>query len=257
MQSIKALIVLLALAACSAPVPDSGAGVGFGDYSDYVRQREAARMGPPVTATPSQPVFSTESVGAALDNAANPNPIFNSPQTAVQTGPQTGRVIGQNPPAPNATAIGANRPRGNAPAGIRTEGGEMQRGAAGISDEQDFSAVSARESIESDAERLASQRAQYEVVAPTSLPQRSADTGPNIVKFALSTTHAPGVQMYRRGGLFQRDPLVTCAKYPSPDLAQEVFLSKGGPDRDREGLDPDGDGFACGWDPRPFRKALQ
>lgn len=132
----------------------------------------------------------------------------------------------------------------------------MRAGAA-MSDEQDFDAVSSRETIDSDAERLARQRAQYQVVAPTALPQRSGDAGPNIVQFALTTTHAPGTQLYKRGGLFQRDPLVTCAKYASPDLAQEVFLSKGGPEKDRDGLDPDGDGFACGWDPRPFRNALR
>ena len=42
----------------------------------------------------------------------------------------------------------------------------------------------------------------------------------------------------------------------SPDQAQIDFLSKGGPERDRLSLDPDGDGYACGWDPRPFRKAV-
>jgi hypothetical protein len=252
MQPTKALFVLLALAACSQPVPDSGAGVGFGDYSDYVRQREAGGMGP--ASNPDQTGFSTERVGAALDNAAAgrvapaSTPGASTPGAGVQpqTGPQTGLVIGQP----------ATRPRGNAPAGIQEQQGEIL-GAVAISDEQDFEAVSARESIESDAERMAQNRAQYEVVSPTALPERAGDSGPNIVKFALSTTHAPGVQMYRRGGLFQRDPLVTCGKYASPDLAQEQFLARGGPERDREGLDPDGDGFACGWDPRPFRKALQ
>ena len=28
-------------------------------------------------------------------------------------------------------------------------------------------------------------------------------------------------------------------------------------ERDRMGLDPDGDGFACAWDPAPFRLARQ
>ena len=46
-------------------------------------------------------------------------------------------------------------------------------------------------------------------------------------------------------------------RYASPDKAQQDFLAKGGPDRDRLGVDPDGDGFACSWDPRPFRTALQ
>ena len=41
------------------------------------------------------------------------------------------------------------------------------------------------------------------------------------------------------------------------DLAQIEFLERGGPARDRLGLDPDGDGYACAWDPTPFRKASQ
>ena len=242
MQSTKAVIVLLALAACAPQVPDSAEGVGFGDYSEYVRQREAGQLGAPISAIPQQPTFSTDRVGAAIDNA--------EAGTTAPSGVQTGRVIGDAAPAT------ASRPRGGAPAGIKQESGEMS-GSPRISDEQDFSAVAARETIESDAERIAQQRAQYEVIAPTALPQRSGNTGPSIVQFALSTTHAPGVQMYKRGSLFQKNPLVTCAKYASPDLAQEQFLAKGGPEKDREGLDPDGDGFACGWDPRPFRTVLQ
>lgn len=63
--------------------------------------------------------------------------------------------------------------------------------------------------------------------------------------------------MYKRSGLRVSSPAAACAKFSSPDLAQEAFLSAGGPDRDRKGLDPDGDGYACSWDPRPFRTALQ
>ena len=33
-------------------------------------------------------------------------------------------------------------------------------------------------------------------------------------------------------------------------------LPCGGPERDPRGLDPDGDGFACDWDPAPFRAAV-
>lgn len=49
--------------------------------------------------------------------------------------------------------------------------------ASGISDEQDFDAVSSRESIESDAARRASQAAQYQVVQPGALPTRTGATG--------------------------------------------------------------------------------
>jgi hypothetical protein len=159
-------------------------------------------------------------------------------------------------PAAATPTDSTGRPRGGAPAGIKEESGEVAN-HTGISDEQDFNAVSARETIESDKERIARNRAEYVVVQPKDLPTRPGDTGPNIVEFALATTHAPGVQMYKRSGLSVRSADAACAKYSSPDQAQQDFLAKGGPDRDRMGVDPDGDGFACTWDPRPFRTALQ
>ena len=39
--------------------------------------------------------------------------------------------------------------------------------------------------------------------------------------------------------------------------AKIAFLEAGGPKRDRKALDPDGDGYACGWDPAPYRRAVQ
>mgnify|MGYP000454045377 CR=1 FL=1 len=56
-------------------------------------------------------------------------------------------------------------------------------------------------------------------------------------------------------GFSQTSIMSYCAKYASADLAQEDFLQRGGPERDRKGLDPDGDGYACNWDPTPFRAA--
>jgi hypothetical protein len=245
------IVALVAVAACTPTVPDSGAGVGFTDYNTYLRQREAAlRTGqpaplPPVSqATPAavQPPntgFSTDRINATL-NGTQPAPVTGAP------------LSGTTAFDPSLSGVeDPNRPRGITPEGIREESGEVQ-GNAGISDEQDFSAVSARETIQSDAERIARNRSQYEQIAPTDLPQRPSDTGPNIVAFALSTTHGVGQQQYRRGG-FSSNPERACARYPSPDLAQQAFLERGGPERDRLGLDPDGDGFACAWDPRPFR----
>ena len=126
----------------------------------------------------------------------------------------------------------------------------------GISDEQNFDAVSARETIESDAERLARLRAEYQVIQPEAIPERDGDTGPNIVAFALQTTNAVGQPVYRRSG-FRADARFqsACARYATPDEAQRAFLERGGPEEDRMGVDPDGDGFACFWDPSPFRAA--
>lgn len=234
-----AAFAALALAACTPTASDTGAGVGFTDYGAYVR---GAQPGPasvgPVVVPPPGGSFDPAAAAAAIDRADGVAP--------------PGDTVTALPPVEDGTV----RPRGGAPAGIKEETGEVASNV-GISDEQDFDAVAARETIESDAARIERNRAEYVTVQPQDLPQRPGDTGPNIVEFALATNHAPGVQLYKRGGLGIRDQNAACAKYASPDQAQQEFLSKGGPERDRMGVDPDGDGFACSWDPRPFRTALQ
>ncbi|MFO1201692.1 MAG: hypothetical protein U1E58_03555 [Tabrizicola sp.] len=237
-----AVLSALLLSACTPTSSGTGPGVGFQDYNSYVRGAAPAPS-VPVTVPPPGGAFDPAAASAAIDRAQGVAPVATTPVVT---------------PTPTATALptdSTDRPRGGAPAGIKEESGEMSH--TGISDEQDFNAVSARETIESDKERIARNRAEYVVVQPKDLPQRPGDTGPNIVEFALATTHAPGVQMYKRSGLSIRSADSACAKYSSPDQAQQDFLAKGGPDRDRLGLDPDGDGFACTWDPRPFRTALQ
>ncbi len=45
-----------------------------------------------------------------------------------------------------------------------------------------------------------------------------------------------------------------CMTYANPAAAQTAFIAAGGPLVDARGMDPDGDGFVCGWDPRPYRQ---
>lgn len=241
---MRAPILMLAafgLTACTQNVPDSGAGVGFQSYDSYLENRTAdqpAAAGAPVTG------FSTDSAAAAIANAENGGSVQSLPPV-------------QQPIAPVQNGV---RARGNAPAGISETTSEMDAvggvAPSGVSDEQDFEAVAARETIESDKARIDANRAKYQVDQPIALPQRDGTSGPNIVEFAISTTHPRGTQMYKRSQIGFTSAEKACAKYPSPDLAQEAFLSAGGPDRDRKGLDPDGDGYACAWDPTPFRTAL-
>lgn len=235
-SAFGAVLALLSMAACTPTSSGDGAGVGFTDYNSYIR---GAQPGPAGTVPPPPPsgTFDPAAAAAAIDRADGVVPPSTDPSSL--------------PPLVDSTV----RPRGGAPAGIKEETGEVSN--LGISDEQDFEAVKARETIESDAERIARNRAEYVIVQPKDLPVRPGDTGPNIVEFALATTHAPGVQMFKRSGLGLRDANAACGKFASPDKAQQEFLSKGGPERDRLGVDPDGDGFACSWDPRPFRTALQ
>ena len=73
-----------------------------------------------------------------------------------------------------------------------------------------------------------------------------------------SLQHAVGTKAYSRLGLTTKSRhQKACAKYATSSDAQTAFLSKGGPKKDRLGLDPDGDGYACGWDPTPYRQAAR
>lgn len=241
----SAVLAVLFLAACQPSVPDSGDGVGFQDYNSYIRNSSA----PPAAAQPSaaQPGFDPASAAAAIDRAeGRTTPAAPTPAPLDATQPRLG-------------SLPVERARGDAPAGIKAESGEMTAlaGHSNISDEQDFAAVSTRETIASDKERIEQNRAQYVVVQPRDLPVRPGDTGPNIVDFALATTNDPGTQLYTRRGGSKKNPYASCGRFASPDLAQAEFLAKGGPEKDKLGIDPDGDGFACGWDPRAFRTALQ
>ncbi len=283
MRAGLVIVASLGLVACAPAVPDSAAGVGFQDYGSYLREQAAAAPRPqvppqaattlPLPAGPAGQGFSTDLAAAAIDRASGVaapagQPAFSTlpgsapvqplqPATATQPGTQTGAVIAAAPVATQTGTLDPNRPRGNAPTTIQTQTGELAHmgGATtggGISDEQDFNAVASRETIESDAARIERNRQQYTVIQPTAVPQRT-ETGPNIVQYALQTQHNPGTQMYSRSSLRFTDPQAACARYSSADLAQQAFLEAGGPQRDRRGLDPDGDGFACSWDPRPFR----
>jgi len=151
--------------------------------------------------------------------------------------------------AGNAIAAAETAPPPAAPAATAGPGNPA------FSDEQDFGAVAARETIESDAERRQAMIDQRIEVAPTALPTRAGTAAPNIIEYALSTSNPVGQQIYRRSALFAGRSARNCLSYRSDNLAQEAFLRLGGPERDRQSLDPDGDGYACGWDPSVFRNA--
>ncbi len=239
MRFIITSAALLAVAACGTSIPDSGpdsgAGVGFGDYSEYQARRDAELAG---GALPAPDAVSATPLGGAMGDDSDD--IAARTRAALGTGPadvaansgQSASQIAPYNPAPQNTD------------------------SPGISVENNFDAVSSTRTIEDDAARVAAQRQQYEVASVEALPSRTGGEGPNIVAYALSNNHAPGTQIYRRIGLNQQAKFDrNCAVYSGPDLAQIDFLERGGPERDRLGLDPDGDGFACSWDPRPFRRA--
>lgn len=101
------------------------------------------------------------------------------------------------------------------------------------------------------AEReLAHARSQLVIVEPEALPNQ-VGAGENIALFAQRATNAVGEQIYPRNrGLGFGN---SCGRYQTADAAQRAFLAAGGPQQDSYNLDPDGDGFACAWDPAPYR----
>ncbi|MEL6267910.1 MAG: hypothetical protein AAFR52_20120, partial [Pseudomonadota bacterium] len=233
----------------SSPV-DPGRGVGF--------DRPAPVTTAPVT---TAPVPAAAPVTAAPLPPAGPQSALAPPRPAATTAPATSaaaqsteaelaQIAAQNDASAAAANSGqnvVNASPSNAPPPLIDN--------PGLSNETDFNAVSSRRSIEGDAARQAQNRAQYTVVQPTDLPSRAA-TGPNVVQYALQTSHPVGQRVHRRVSVAsaartQRN----CAGYASADDAQAAFLARGGPQRDRMNLDPDGDGYACGWNPAPFRRA--
>lgn len=235
-----ALFVSASLAACAPQVPASNPGVGFDNSLSAQAQREAALA------------QGTVRVPETFLPPTGPAPV---PGSAEETAAETTRILAQTRPGNDGTTLNSGveplqaSPSNPPPPALN---------AAGISNENDFDAVAERQTIESDAARIAQNRSQYEVVQPEALPSRTGGEQPNIVAFALQTTHPIGASVYARAGLNGAARAArNCAAYPSPDQAQIDFLAQGGPARDRRGLDPDGDGYACSWDPTPFRKAAE
>ncbi|MGH1330904.1 MAG: hypothetical protein ACRBBK_08485 [Paracoccaceae bacterium] len=232
LRFIGPVLGLAALAACDPAVPDSGAGVGFDTYSNYEverAKREAALNGRAQTGAGS----ATQTAAIVPPAAGSDDAIGAEALAALGSG----AAAAESETARTPIVIDANNP--------------------GISDENDFDAVTGRESIEDNAQKIAAQREAYKVIEPTAVPTSSGGAA-TLVQYALSTSNLVGQGIYSRSIIaaqsrYQRN----CAKFSSPAAAQEEFLKRGGPKRDPQGIDPDGDGFACTWDPAPFRLAAQ
>jgi hypothetical protein len=216
MRYVLPFLAILALAACEPPVAEPGGGVGFQDYDNYRSQQ------------------------ARLERQRNLPPAQPLPQQQPQSGP----------PVQFGAPLGAPL----APAGDPAAGGGP--GAAIAAD-----AMAALGTRPAQGQAAPAQGGFGEpAAAPASPPVQTAPSAPavspgsNIVAYALATSHPVGQQMHRRSGTFNQARLDrACAAYPSDGMAQEAFLTRGGPERDPLGLDPDGDGYACRWDPSPFR----
>lgn len=270
MRAVFPILAVGVLAACDPPIPDSGAGVGFDDFgaprqqipagqtingdplvAEGVLSAETTLPASPQTTTTPLPTVASSSQSEAVSASASGAPV-----TAATT--QVAASENADIAAEAAAALSA----ADANSGVAPIEASPSNPAPtavsnpGISDENDFEAVSARQTIESDAERIRQTQEQRQIIQPTALPERLAGAEPNVVQYALSTSNPKGQRVYTRAGLsLKARNARNCAAYASPDLAQLDFLAKGGPQRDRLALDPDGDGYACAWDPAPFRRA--
>ncbi len=124
----------------------------------------------------------------------------------------------------------------------------------GISNTQNFRAIKKQETIESDKAKLEALKSSYQQVDPDSVSVPSIPSNEiNIAAYALKQKNAVGQKIYQRSSI----RLSNCSRYRNdPDAAQRAFLRAGGPERDPRRLDPDGDGFACSWNPDFYRKML-
>jgi hypothetical protein len=231
MKAVITTIVLAGLVACSPPVPDSGAGVGFKDYDTYLAEQRAR------------------------DVALRTGQTVAVPQPATPVNPATDPVVvvvQQTPEQQTASAaVAAVRPQAAQP--VQTAATPATDNPD-LSDEQDFQAVSGRQSIESDAERRQTQSSQYQVIAPKALPNRPRGGSQTPIEFAVATRHPVGQKVYSRSPFGGSSKFArACAQFTSGEAAQDAFLQAGGPKRDKLGVDPDGDGYACRWDPSVYR----
>lgn len=241
MRSLFAVLIVAGVAACTASVPDSGAGVGFDDYDTYLANKQARDAQLRAERSGRQAVTPTTSTSAAASTSTT--------TTAQETASAAVAAV-------QSSSTTAQTQRGESvPAGIQNTSPNADN--PDISDEQDFQAVSSRQSIESDAERRRAQSAQYQVIAPKALPSRPGGGTPTPIEFALQTSHPVGQKQYRRSVFSSSKAAKACAAYTSTELAQDAFLKAGGPQKDKLGVDPDGDGYACAWNPAKYRNITQ
>lgn len=85
-------------------------------------------------------------------------------------------------------------------------------------------------------------------------PRAAVETPPSLKQYAALTRHPPGTRLYARPTGDDARAARACRGFATAGAAQLAFLGQGGPAHDPAGMDPDGDGYVCGWDPRLHRR---
>ena len=104
-------------------------------------------------------------------------------------------------------------------------------------------------------ESLLKAREKRTIIQPKINHELTKTSEVNIVLFARQTKNEIGDKLYNRI-LAKRKNQTSCLRFVTQDDAQRFFLEKNGPEKDHWNLDPDGDGFACDWDPEPYRSLI-
>ncbi|MEM8869185.1 MAG: hypothetical protein AAGB10_13115 [Pseudomonadota bacterium] len=253
--------VLAALAACDNSSPAGGRGpFDPSPLPRYPDDPTVGRLPPLSTATVVQ---SPDGAVAQVREQQTGTALAGSQQTATAV-PGAPRSVLTPQLDPNAalaqdvTAALAATPSAAAPADPAAAAGALD-GDIGI-DPNDESinlalssqAVQERQRAVAQQRREAAQQ-QLEIVQPEPVPQQ--DLNANVVAFARQTTHPVGTRTYNRPAFRDRlQSASVCRRFGNEDEAQRQFLANGGPNTDRFNLDPDGDGFACKFDPEKYRK---
>lgn len=249
MRSARFLVAIAALAAgaCASPPPVGDAAGGSGPSRPAEQNEPSAGQPDEVSLEILERVAAAEVSG----RSANRPEDWNDPRfgdLAIAESALPGQPSDAREEAAADESAGSD---GASPEASETA--EAPREAADISDEQDFEAVTSRESIESDAERLKAQQTARVVYDPEPLPERIGRS--NVILFALQTNHAVGEEVFKRVTILVFEPSVLrrCREFPDAEAAQQAFLDAGGPQEDDLLIDPDGDGYVCGWDPEIYR----
>ncbi len=260
---LTATAAVLLLAACDPQAPYSdtaalrGGGVGFGDYQAYMRAQEQLQR---IRAEQRQAEASRSAV-MRVDPGAAEGDIGAQAVAALRGGaaPQQGAEVAQGTQrAQEARGQGmqlaAAQPSGSGDVGAPLSALAPDAPASGAVDvsDQSFTPVP----FGTPQQNRIVERDFVPQVRVESVPQGAG--GPNLFAYALSTSHNVGDMRFNRSHpLRWRRWEAACAEFRTQDAAQEAFLAAGGPERDPNHLDPDGDGFACWWDPAPFREAAR
>lgn len=239
MRSLYPIALVGLLAACTPAPPHLQSGGGFGPGATGYNTAGTGYGAP-------APGYAGQTAYGAVPGAATgpiPSSEINSALFGASTAPGAAPVTAAPAPLPaqGGTAVAAVAPA--AP----TSGG-------GLSDEQDFAAVSSRVSIEADKARIEANKAQYVQIQPGALPERPGEAVSPVIAYVISAPNGLGQAVYNRRAVKAEAHAEACQRYATDEAAQEAFLNAGGPNRDPKKLDPDGDGWACKFDPTPYRR---